>query len=134
MNDIEDAKKAWHEKMYRIESWLDKAAVPDSETETLNAENEASIAKARAQAAETRKIVAVSRETTAKMLDEMKWIPLKTGLWTTAMLLAAILLFAAFPKEASKILRPHRSMPPQNRFFLMRTNEESGLPGRDPSS
>ncbi|MBF2761481.1 MAG: hypothetical protein ISN28_14690 [Ectothiorhodospiraceae bacterium AqS1] len=41
------------------------------------------------------------------MHGEMKWIPLKSGMRSAGMIWTSIFLIAAFPKEASAILRFH---------------------------
>ncbi|WP_025769451.1 hypothetical protein [Thioalkalivibrio sp. HK1] len=125
MSDLEDAKKAWRERMDRIERRLNKTVVLDTEldtktitsfskTEALFTENSKKIAENRKGIAENREAIAKNRKEIAELKENimklvarmdvaMKWVPIKTGLWTTGMLLAVIVAMAKIPSVVSAI-------------------------------
>ncbi|MBF2761482.1 MAG: hypothetical protein ISN28_14695 [Ectothiorhodospiraceae bacterium AqS1] len=85
-----------------------KHAASLAKTKALIAENERNHAIARAKTealiAENKIIIAESKETVAKMLEEMKWIPLKSGLWTVGIMISAIVCAAALPDAINLVM------------------------------
>ena len=107
MSELDTATAEWRDKrLDRIEALLDSMAAKVDRNSDIFAED----AKRNADLiAENRKSIAELKESTvileAKLDQAMKWMPLKSGLWTVGIILSAIVGIAALPEAAEIIMR-----------------------------
>ncbi len=108
MSDLKAKEKASSDKLDRIEERNAKTAALNAKTAILIAENARVIAENAKGIAENAKGIAELKENTASLemnLDAaMKWVPIKTGLWTVGLLLSLLVVLAKVPYALSVIM------------------------------
>lgn len=103
MSELDTATAEWRDKrLDRIEALLDSMAAKVDRNSDIFAEN------ARRNAdliAKNTKAIAENAKAIAELKEGMKWMPLKSGLWTVGIILSAIVGIAALPEAAEVIMR-----------------------------
>ncbi|WP_025769448.1 hypothetical protein [Thioalkalivibrio sp. HK1] len=121
MSELDGAKAEWREKrLDRIEALLDSIGAKIERNADLIAEstrknadliaestreNSALIGENRKSIAENAKAIAKNAEGIAELKEVMKWMPLKSGLWTVGIIISAIVGAAAIPDAAAFIMK-----------------------------
>ncbi|MBF2761483.1 MAG: hypothetical protein ISN28_14700 [Ectothiorhodospiraceae bacterium AqS1] len=132
MSEVDDAKADWRDKrLDRIEALLNSCdakidrnadmaaeyakrnadliaenernhAISRAKTEALIAENERNHAISRAK---TEALIAENAKGIAELKEAMKWMPLKSGLWTVGIIISAIVCAAALPDAIDVVMK-----------------------------